>query len=42
MQSVEDVTQRMKGRGQQIVQASDDSVIAGVRQIKEGQRGFEG
>jgi hypothetical protein len=32
---VEDVTQRMKGRGKQIVQASDDSVIKGVRQIKE-------
>ncbi len=32
---VEDVTQRLKGRGQQIVQASDDSVITGVRQIKE-------
>ena len=32
---VEDVTQRMKGSGKQIVQASDDSVIKGVRQIKE-------
>ena len=32
---VEDVTQRMKGRGKQIVQASDDSVIKGVRQIKQ-------
>jgi glycine/D-amino acid oxidase-like deaminating enzyme len=31
---VEDVTQRMKGGGKQIVQASDDSVIKGVRQIK--------
>ena len=31
---VEDVTQRMKGSGKQIVQASDDSVIRGVRQIK--------
>ena len=32
---VEDVTQRMKGGGKQIVQASDDSVIKGVRQIKQ-------
>jgi hypothetical protein len=32
---VEDVTQRMKGGGRQIVQASDDSVIEGVRQIKQ-------
>ena len=32
---VEDVTQRMKGGGRQIVQASDDSVIKGVRQIKQ-------
>ena len=32
---VEDVTQRMKGGGGQIVQASDDSVIKGVRQIKQ-------
>jgi hypothetical protein len=32
---VEDVTQRMKGRGKQTVQASDDSVIKGVRQIQE-------
>ncbi len=32
---VEDVTQRMKGSGKQIVQASDDSVITGVRQIKQ-------
>ena len=31
---VEDVTQRMKGGGKQIVQASDDSVIKGVQQIK--------
>ena len=30
---VEDVTQQMKGGGKQIVQASDDSVIKGVRQI---------
>ncbi|MGA9350312.1 MAG: hypothetical protein WBW48_16130 [Anaerolineae bacterium] len=32
---VEDVTQRMKGGGKQIVQASDDSVIKGVQQIKK-------
>ena len=32
---VEDVTQRMKGGGKQIVQASDDSVIKSVRQIKK-------
>jgi len=32
---VEDVTQRMKGGGKQIVQASDDSVIKDVRQIKQ-------
>ncbi len=32
---VEDVTQRMKGSGRQIVQASDDSVIKVVRQIKQ-------
>jgi len=32
---VEDVTQRMKGGGKQIVRASDDSVIKGVRQIKQ-------
>jgi len=32
---VEDVTQRMKGSGKQIVQASDDSVIKDVRQIKQ-------
>jgi len=32
---VEDVTQRMKGAGKQIVQASDDSVIKGVRQIEQ-------
>ena len=32
---VEDVTQRMEGGGKQIVQASDDSVIKGVRQIKQ-------
>ena len=32
---MEDVTQRMKGSGKQIVQASDDSVVKGVRQIKE-------
>ena len=32
---VEDVTQRMKSGGKQIVQASDDSVIKGVRQIKQ-------
>jgi len=32
---MEDVTQRMKGGGKQIVQASDDSVIKGVRQIKQ-------
>ncbi len=32
---VEDVTQRVKGTGTQIVQASDDSVIKGVRQIRE-------
>lgn len=32
---VENVTQRMKGSGKQIVQASEDSVITGVRQIKQ-------
>ena len=32
---VEDVTQRMKGGGRQIVRASDDSVIKGVQQIKQ-------
>ena len=32
---VEDVTQRMKGGGEQIVRASDDSVVKGVRQVKE-------
>lgn len=32
---VEDVTQEMSGSGSQIVQASDDSVIKGVRQIKK-------
>jgi len=32
---VEDITQRMKGSGEQIVKASNDSVIKGVRQIKE-------
>jgi len=33
---VEDVPQRMKGTSKQIVQASDDSVIKGVRQIVRG------
>jgi hypothetical protein len=32
---VEDVTQRMKGGGTQTVKASHDSVISGVRQVKE-------
>jgi hypothetical protein len=32
---VEDITQRMKGSGEQIVQASDDSVIRCVKQSKE-------
>jgi hypothetical protein len=32
---VEDVAQRMQGRGTQTVKASDDSVIKGVRQIKD-------
>jgi hypothetical protein len=32
---VEDVTQRMKGSGTQTVKASHDSVIKGVRQIKD-------
>jgi len=32
---VEDVTQQLKGAGQQTTKASKDSVIKGVRQIKE-------
>lgn len=32
---VEDVTQELTGDGSQIVQASDDSVIKGVRQVKK-------
>jgi hypothetical protein len=32
---VEDVTQRMTGSGKQIAEASEDSVIKGVRQIKQ-------
>lgn len=32
---VEDVTQEMAGSGSQIVRASDDSVIKGVKQIKK-------
>jgi len=32
---VEDVTQEMSGSGSQIVQASDDSVIKGIKQIRK-------
>jgi len=32
---VEDVAQRMEGRGKQTVRADDDSVITGVRQIQQ-------
>jgi hypothetical protein len=32
---VEDITQHMKNGGKQIVKASDESVIRGVRQVKE-------